>query len=908
MTPERWQQIDTLFQSTLARELPERAGFLDQECAGDENLRQEIEDLLAAENEAGRFLNVPAFEATAQSLAAQQAPDLVGKTVGHYGILKQLGAGGMGVVYLATDLRMNRKVALKLLPHYFNSNEQRVRRFQQEAKAVLALNHPNIVTIYEVGEAESVNFIATELIEGETLRDQVDREPLNVTDALDIALQIASALTAAHQAGIIHRDIKPENIMLRPDGYVKVLDFSIAKLNEPEVPSPITSTMMGAHTNPGVLMGTVNYMSPEQASGLEVDARTDIWSLGVVLYEMLTGLAPFTGETAVDCIAAILEGQQAPLKQYAGDAPPELQWIVNKTLRKDREERYQTIRELSSDLRELKQELDVQTRLNLSRAPQAAERVAANINQLASTAEVNGKHSSLRAWPRARGDGSRVRPHPLLNLVAAKWIAAVVVVGLLGAIALVKYMPASSKTINSVAVLPFINVGGDPNSEYLSDGITESLINGLSRLPNLNVIASNSVFRYKVRDPQSGVPDPQTVARELKVQAVLIGRIILRGDDLFVSAELVRAEDNSHIWGAQYDRKLADVFAVQADIARDISQELRLKLTGEEKQDFAKRSTDNLKAFEYYMQGRAYVHRRTRDDLLLAGSYYQKAIEADQNFALAYAGLAEVYGNLGVRGYIAPIEGRRKLEQAARKAVLLDDNLADAHVMLGYFHVGFVPYNFPEGDRELARAIELSPSLAIGHLYLALSLLRQDRINEGMAEMQRARELDPFSSIIARQVALGYLLGRDYSRALQIVRQANEMGAAFTTTSEVGIYIQNRLFDEALVAIDRESRERKDDPLLIFDKGMVYAAQGRRGEALGVISELERLSGPDFSQAQFIARIYAVLNDKEQAFAWLERGLGTGTLGGFYKSEPTWDTLRGDPRFSDLLRRMGIPG
>ena len=906
MTPERWQQIDALFQSTLAREISERAGFLDQECAGDENLRQEVEALLAAESEAGRFLNVPALEATAQSLAAQQAPDLVGKTVGHYGILKQLGAGGMGVVYLATDLRMNRKVALKLLPYYFNGNEQRVRRFQQEAKAVLALNHPNIVTIYEVGEAEKVNFIATELIEGETLRDRVDRRPVSVSDALDIALQIANALTAAHQAGIIHRDIKPENIMLRPDGYVKVLDFGIAKLNEQEATITITSTVIGANTNPGALLGTVNYMSPEQAGGSGVDARTDIWSLGVVLYEMLTGLLPFSGETPVARIAAILERQQAPLKQCAGDAPPELQWIVNKTLRKDREERYQTIRELSSDLRELKQEIDVQTRLNLSGTPQ---RAAVNIDPHSSAADANGKHSSLRAWPRARGDGSRVRPHPLLNLVAWKWIAAVVLVaGLLGAIALVKYMPASGKTINSVAVLPFINVGGDPNSEYLSDGITESLINGLSRLPHLTVIASNSVFRYKVRDPQSGVPDPQTVAHELKVQAVLIGRIIQRGDDLFVSAELVRAEDNSHIWGAQYNRKLADVFALQADIAKDISQELRLELTGEEKQDFGKRSTDNLKAFEYYMQGRAYIHRRTRDDLLLAASYYQKAIEADQNFALAYAGLAEVYGNLGVRGYIAPVDGRRKLEQAARKAVLLDDNLADAHVMLGYFHMGFVPYNFPEGDRELARAIELSPSLAIGHLYLALSLLRQDRIDDGLAEMQRARELDPFSSIIAHQVALCYFLGRDYPRALQILRQANETGGAFTTTSEVGIYTQNRLFDEALATIDRENRERKDDPLLIFDKGMVYAAQGRRAEALGVISELERLSGPDFSQAQFIARIHAVLNDKEQAFAWLERGLGTGTLGGFYKSEPTWDSLRGDPRFSDLLRRMGIPG
>ena len=450
-------------------------------------------------------------------------------------------------------------------------------------------------------------------------------------------------------------------------------------------------------------------------------------------------------------------------------------------------------------------------------------------------------------------------------------------------------------------------MGGDPNSEYLADAVTESLINNLSQLPHMTVIARNSVFRYKVKDPQGGVPDPQKVAKELEVKAVLIGRIIQRGDDLFVSAELVNAKDDSQIWGARYDRKVSDVFAVQEQIARDISAELRSKLSGETPPQPPKRDTDNLKALEYYMRGRSYVHRRTREDLVMAGSYYQKAIEADQNYAMAYSGLAEVYGNLGARGYISPVEGRRKLQEAARKAVSLDDNLADAHVMMGYYYIGFAPYDFGNGDRELKRALQLTPGLAIAHLYLALSLLRQGRLDDGLNEMLKARETDPFSTIIARQVALYYLLKRDYQRALQVLRQSNESGPPFTTTTEIGIYIQNGLYDEALAALDKESRERKDDPILIWNRGMIYAAQGQRGEALKIVKELERLNGSELSQALWISKLYAALHDKEQALAWLERGVNTGAIGSFYRDEPVWDSVRDDSRFSMLLQRMGVP-
>jgi len=880
MTPEHWEEIEAVFQSALTREANERSTFVDRECAGNETLRAEVAALLSAEEESRDFLNCSALEISAGQLARQRARSVAGRIIGQYRLDRALGAGGMGEVYLAIDQRTDRKVALKLLPDYFNNDPQRVHRFKQEAKAVLALNHPQIVTIYEVGEVDGLSFIASEFIEGETLRQILAQRKASPREALDLITQIAGALAAAHDAGVVHRDIKPENIMLRPDGYLKVLDFGVAKLN-----GPVASLQANPNdTSPGMLIGTAQYMSPEQARGIDVDGRSDLWSLGVVLYEMLTGEAPFAGSTPSDCIAAILEREPAPVQSHAPDIPAGLGWSVRKLLRKDRDERYQSARELLGDLRELQQELDVpSTQHHPSRKDRAAEHTA-RLEPEAQESKAARKYFARYMW-------------------AGVGVLAIALV----VIAAIKYLQPTNQKIDSLAVLPFVNVGGDPNSEYLVDGITESLINGLSQMPNMKVIARNSVFRYKVRDPQDGVPDPHKVAQELDVKAVLIGRVIKRGDDLFVSAELVNARDDSHIWGAQYDRKVSDVFAMQEQIARDISSELRSKLTGDTLSQPPKRNTENLQALAYYMQGRSYVHRRTREDLVLAGSYFQKAVEEDQNYSLAYAGLAEVYGNLGVRGYISPVEGRRKLGEAARKAVALDENLPEAHVMMGYYHVGYAPFDFASGDRELKRALQLSPSLAIAHLYLALSLLRQERLDDGLNEMLKARELDPFSTIIARQVALYYLLKRDYQRALQILRQSNESGPPFTTTTEIEIYIQNGLYDEALTALDKESRERKDDPILIFNRGMIYGAQGRQAEALKIVKELEQLNGGDLKQALWIAKLYAALHDKEEAVGWLERGLKTGAIAGFYRDEPVWDSVRDDQRFSMLLQRMGVP-
>jgi adenylate cyclase len=495
---------------------------------------------------------------------------------------------------------------------------------------------------------------------------------------------------------------------------------------------------------------------------------------------------------------------------------------------------------------------------------------------------------------------------PKKSVRSYAWIYVVVLAGAIsvGVFFLGRYTSSKQSAelpAKSIAVLPFDNQNRDPNTDYLSDGIPESIINSLSQLPNLKVMSRNSVFHYKGKDT-----DAQAVAKELKVQAVLMGRVTQRGGGLSISVELINAQDNSEMWGQQYNRKLADVFAVQEEIAKEISEKLRLKLSGAERQQLAKRPTENLKAFQYYMQGRGYISRRTRENLLTAIHYCDKALEEDRNYALAYAGLADAYGTLGAYGYIAPIEGRRKAEEAARKALALDENLAEAHAALGYAYTLFAPSNFSVGDRELRHAIELSPSLALAHSTLGNSLVRQGRLDEGLEEILKARELDPLSSIIARVVALPYYLKRDYARALELVRQANELGPAFTATWEIGVYIQNKLFNETLAELEKAKAERKNDSILIYDTGMVYAAQGKRTEALQIIKELEEMSGASLSQAHWVAKIYATLNEKEQALSWLERGLAAGAIGPFYKDEPVWDPIRSDPRFADLLRRMGI--
>jgi TolB-like protein/Tfp pilus assembly protein PilF len=459
--------------------------------------------------------------------------------------------------------------------------------------------------------------------------------------------------------------------------------------------------------------------------------------------------------------------------------------------------------------------------------------------------------------------------------------------------------PGSAIPEKSIAVLPFENLNRDPDTEYLCDGIPESIINSLSELPKLRVMSRNSVFHYKGKDV-----DLRTVAKDLNVQTVLIGRVTQRGDNLSISVDLINAQDNSQIWGQQYNRKLADVFAAQEEIAKEVSDKLRLKLTGAEQEQLAKRPTENLKAFQYYMQGRAAAQRRTNADLLASVSYYEKALQEDSKYALAYAGLSDAYANLGYYGSIAPMEGRRKAEEAARKALELDDKLAEAHTALGQVYIAFAPSNFPTGDSELKHAIELNPNLAVARYNMGLSLIRQGRLNEALAELTKARELDPLSSVIARAVVIPHYFKRDYPHAFELLQQANELGPPLSATWEIGLYIRAGKLDQAFAEIEKAKATRKDDPLFVYSSGMAYAAAGKQAEARQIIRDLEKMGGAGLSTGHWIAKICATLNDKDMALEWLERVLATGSIGVFYKDEPVWDPIRDDPRFASFVEKV----
>jgi serine/threonine-protein kinase len=499
---------------------------------------------------------------------------------------------------------------------------------------------------------------------------------------------------------------------------------------------------------------------------------------------------------------------------------------------------------------------------------------------------------------------------PKRSALSRVWIYVVIVAGVISvSLFFFGRYTATSKRIGlievpakSIAVLPFVNMSADKNDEYLSDGISEELITALSKITGLQVKARTSSFAFKGKNE-----DIQKIGELLHVSHLVEGSVAKAGNRLRISAQLIQASDGNHLWSDTYDREMQDIFAVRSDVAQQVVHALQVKLGVEATRALAQKPTENLKAFQYYMQGRASAQRRTREDLLEAIGYYERAIEQDRNYALAYAGLSDAYGNLGFRGYIAPQDGRRQADENARKALALDENLAESHAALGQAYVAFSPSNFSLGDRELRRAIEFSPSLAFAHFYLGNSLVRQGRLDEGLEEYLKARELDPLSSIIARGVATPYYLKRNYGRALELLRQANELGPAFSATWEIGVYIQNGLFSETLAELEKAKGERKNDSVLISSTGMVYAAQGKQSEALQTIEELEEMSGATLSEAHWIAKIYAALNEKEQALLWLERGLAAGAIGAFYKDDPVWDPIRSDPQFTDLLRRMGIP-
>jgi len=798
---------------------------------------------------------------------------VVSRTISHYRILDKLGSGGMGEVYLAEDTRLGRKLALKILPAEFTRDPDRLARFEQEARAASALNHPNIITIYEVGEHEGAHFIATEFIEGRTLRQSSPPGGMPLGEALEIAIQVAGALQAAHEAGITHRDIKPENVMIRPDGYVKVLDFGLAKLTEksdPKIdPAKIdkeAATVLMPNTDPGTVMGTVTYMSPEQARGLRVDARSDIFSLGVMLYEMVAGRPPFDGATSSDVIAAILVREPTPISRLVAGIPSEFEWSLNKALRKERDDRYETVRTFLSDLKLLKSRLDFESALARAGQPPSlfgvSDEARMEIGE-AVTTEISGVVDEVIASPIRR---------------------------------------SSSRAIDSLAILPLVNDGADAEMEYLGDGITESIINSLSQLPQLRVIPRSTVFRYKGQKV-----DPEEIGRELGVRAVLTGRIMQLGDSLIVKTELVDVARHTQLWGEQYRRSFTDIFSLQDDISQEISGKLRLQLSGEERQKLIKRYTDNTEAYRLYLKGRHFVHKRTPDWIKKGVECFLQASDFDPNYALAYAGLAEAYGFLASStGGQRPREAYPKAKAAATKALELDETLGEAHCTLGFFRLLY-DWEFTAAENEFKRAIEFSPNFANAWDGYGFYFKATGQNEASIRACQRAQELEPLSLFITLSLAWAYYFARQYDRAMEQGAKALDMDPnfGFAYWHRGMAYIQQKKFGDAITALRKAISLSGPATTFISYLGYANARLGKSREARQMIAQLERVSKRQYVSSYFIAIIYLGLGELDRTFEWLEKAYEerSGFMA-FINVEPMLDALRGDPRFKALAEKI----
>ncbi|HJZ68429.1 MAG TPA: protein kinase [Blastocatellia bacterium] len=820
-----------------------------------------------------------------------------GTNIGPYKVIDSLGAGGMGEVYLARDTRLGRKIALKFLSAEFTRDEDRVRRFQQEARAASALNHPNLITIFEIGQVESVHFISTEFIEGETLRHRI-ASPMTTSEICEVAIQVASALAAAHAAGITHRDIKPENIMVRPDGVVKVLDFGLAKLAErfdstnDSASDPTAITQKVVETDPGVVMGTISYMSPEQARGVAVDSRTDIYSLGVVMYEMIAGRVPFEGDSFGDVISGILSKRPAPLVRYAPDVHPELDRIVTKSLTKNRDERYQTIKDLLIDLKRLKQRVDLQAELEHSsphewpRTEPVAIKSGDPARAIRDTVALDSAATPIRTTSSAEYLITEIKRHKKATFV----VLSIAVI----AIAAMTFIGGRNR-IDSVAILPFANQTGDAKMDAIGEEIAEGIIDHLYELPRLRVISYGSVAGYKGRDL-----DAIAVGRELGVNAVMIGRFSKNGDVITVNAELIDARDKTRIWGDQEKLKFSDLMMAQHRLARSVSDKLGLKLSDEERK--------HVDADEFYETGRNYWNQRTAEGLTKGIDYFEKAVTLRPDYALAHAGLADCYNMLATYGARAPTEAFPKAKDEARKALEIDDTLAEAHVSLAYA-LFRGDWKWADAEREFRQALALNSKSAQAHQWYANLLVATGRTDEAIAHTKLAVELDSTSLIISSHFGFVYFFAHRYEDAISASQKVLELDPTFFAARRYlgQAYAQRGRYEQAIAEFEKSVAASGGSPLIRAELAHTLAVAGRKDDAQKILDELKRLSSERYFSPYHIAMIYAGLGEKDEAFNWLDKAVEQrADYLVFLKVDPRFEALHSDPRFATLLDRVGL--